>query len=102
MRTLLEPGTRDESHQRLCQSAVDKQFLAIDVLGLRAGQENHRAGDVGWLADAVGLGASSFALAVLMLVGIAWLVVMIGETKEGLQGRRQGLLVRAGGSAPDR
>jgi len=47
---------------------------------------------VGWFADAMGLGASAAALAVVMFVAIAWIVVLIGETappgpSRRLQGR---------------
>ncbi len=35
---------------------------------------------VGWMADTVGLGASAAALGVAMIVGLAWIVVLIGET----------------------
>ena len=44
---------------------------------------------VGWFADAVGLRASAVALAVVMFVAITWIVVLIGETSEGHQGRFQ-------------
>jgi len=35
---------------------------------------------VGWVADAHGLGAASFVLAVTLMAGVAWLVFVIGET----------------------
>lgn len=35
---------------------------------------------VGWSADAIGLGPSAVALAVVLGVGVVWLVVMVGET----------------------
>ncbi len=35
---------------------------------------------VGWSADAIGLGPSAVALAVVLAVGTVWLVVMVGET----------------------
>ena len=44
---------------------------------------------VGWFADAVGLRASAVALAVVMFLAITWIVVLIGETSEGHQGRFQ-------------
>lgn len=36
---------------------------------------------VGWFADAAGLGASAFVLALAMFVGLAWIVGVIGETR---------------------
>ena len=44
---------------------------------------------VGWFADAVGLRASAVALAGVMFLAITWIVVLIGETSEGHQGRFQ-------------
>lgn len=35
---------------------------------------------VGWVADAIGLQASAFALAVVLLAGVAWIALVIGET----------------------
>jgi hypothetical protein len=35
---------------------------------------------VGWFADAVGLGASALVLGVVMVIGIGWIVMVIGET----------------------
>jgi MFS family permease len=35
---------------------------------------------VGWFADAVGLGTSAVALSVVLAVGVAWIVVIVGET----------------------
>jgi len=35
---------------------------------------------VGWSADAIGLGPSAIALAVVLAVGVSWLAVMVGET----------------------
>ncbi len=35
---------------------------------------------VGWFADAVGLGASAFVLGVAMVIGIGWIILVIGET----------------------
>ncbi|MFT5202349.1 MAG: MFS family permease [Candidatus Aldehydirespiratoraceae bacterium] len=35
---------------------------------------------VGWIADAVGLGAAAFALAVSLAAGTAWIAFVIGET----------------------
>lgn len=35
---------------------------------------------VGWAADAIGLGASAIALAIALVVGLSWIVLVIGET----------------------
>lgn len=37
---------------------------------------------VGWFADAAGLDASAVALAVAMFIGVAWLILVIGETRD--------------------
>lgn len=37
---------------------------------------------VGWSADAIGLGASAIVLAMAMFAGLAWIVVVIGETSD--------------------
>lgn len=37
---------------------------------------------VGWSADAAGLGTSAVALAIAMLVGVFWLIFVIGETRD--------------------
>ena len=35
---------------------------------------------VGWAADVIGLGASAIALAVVLAIGLSWIVFVIGET----------------------
>jgi len=42
---------------------------------------------VGWSAGAIGLDASAFALAGLLLLGVAWIALVVGETG-GSEGRR--------------
>jgi MFS family permease len=75
----LSAGTMLTLGSDLAPADAPGQFLAA----MAAMQDSGKiAGPllVGWMADSVGLGASSTALGVAMIAGLAWIVFLIGET----------------------
>lgn len=75
----LSAGTMLTLGSDLAPADAPGQFLAA----MAAMQDSGKiAGPllVGWMADAVGLGASSTALGIAMIAGLAWIVFLIGET----------------------
>ena len=75
----LSAGTMLTLGSDLAPADAPGQFLAA----MAAMQDSGKiAGPllVGWMADTVGLGASSTALGIAMIAGLAWIVLLVGET----------------------
>lgn len=75
----LSAGTMLTLGSDLAPADAPGQFLAA----MAAMQDSGKiAGPllVGWMADAIGLGASATALGIAMILGLAWIVFLIGET----------------------
>lgn len=75
----LSAGTMLTLGSDLAPADAPGQFLAA----MAAMQDSGKVAGpllVGWMADAVGLGASSTALGVAMIAGLTWIVVLVGET----------------------